>query len=368
MQNLTRACDPGAPSLKEAFAGRLKIGAAINSWDLDPASPACSAILRQFNILTLENESKPVMVQPEEGKFVFDKADRFVDFGGKHGVTLRGHTLVWHGQCPMWFFLRDGEQNAARGGGRWSDLPDGALASKDELLERMRTHIHTLVGRYKGRVDRWDVVNEVLTDDGGMRNSLWYRIAGEDFIAEAFRAAHEADPAARLVINDYNLESHDKKADAMVSLVKRLLEKGVPVGGIGMQMHLGPATDLEKLKANAEKLASLRELCPDLKLEATELDVSAFRFEDPSETLDWTDEREGAFRAFYTELFRFYLELADEGKLDAVIFWGLHDGVSWLNGFPRRRRNVPLLIGRDLVLKPAFYDVIGTAAKREDIK
>ncbi len=344
-QNPAYACDPGAPSLKEAFAGRLKIGAAINSWNLDPATPACSAILRQFNILTLENESKPIMVQPEEGKFVFDKVDRFVDFGEKNGITLRGHTLVWHGQCPRWFFCEE----------------DGSPTSKEKLLERMRTHIRTLVGRYKGRVDRWDVVNEVLTDEGGMRNSLWYQIAGEDFIAEAFRAAHEADPAARLVINDYNLESHDAKADAMFALVKRLLEAGVPVGGVGMQMHLGPATDLEKLKANAEKLAALRQFNPDLKLEATELDVSAFRFEDPSETLEWTDEREAAFRAFYTELFRFYLKLADEGKLDAVIFWGLHDGVSWLNGFPRRRRNVPLLIGRYLVLKTAFYDVIGTA-------
>ena len=339
-----------APSLAEAFGARFRVGAAVNTWNLDPESPACAAILRQFHILTLENESKPIGLQPEEGHFVFEKFDRFAAFGQANGIALRGHTLVWHGQVPMWFF--EGE--------------NGAPATKDQLLSRMRTHISTVVSRYRGKIATWDVLNEVLRDEGGLRESRWYQIAGRDYIPEAFLAAHEADPDARLLINDYNLESSEAKADTMVSLVEELLREGIPVGGVGLQMHLSLYTDLELLKKNVRKIAALRKLDPALRLEVTELDVSCYRFDDTAEDLDWTPALEEAFRAKYTELFRFYTELADEGTLDTVVFWGLSDAVSWLNGFPRRHKNYPLLIGRGWRVKPAFYDVLALAGNTEE--
>lgn len=339
-----------APSLAEAYRGRFRVGAAVNTWDLSEESPACAAILKQFDILTLENESKPINVQPEEGRFVFDKLDRFIAFGQTHGIELRGHTLVWHGQVPAWFFEGD----------------NGSPASKDQLLTRMRRHIGTVVSHCRGKIASWDVLNEVLRDEGGLRESPWYKIAGRDYIPEAFLAAHEADPAARLLINDYNLESSEAKADAMVSLVEELLREGIPVGGVGLQMHLSLWTDLDLLKKNVQKIANLRRIAPSLRLEATELDVSCYRFGDTAEDLAWTPSLEDAFRAKYTELFRLYGELADEGILDAVVFWGLSDAISWLNGFPRRHKNYPLLIGRGWRVKPAFYDVLALAGNTEE--
>jgi len=146
--------------------------------------------------------------------------------------------------------------------------------------------------------------------------------------------------------------------------VREMLREGVPVHGIGLQMHLGPDTDLEKLKNNVRKFTALREIAPDFCLEVTELDLSCYRWDDTAEDVEWTDERTARFSAQYTELFRFLLELSDEGVLDTVVFWGLHDGISWLNGFPRRHRNYPLLIGRDFLLKPAFFDVTALAGTK----
>lgn len=339
-QNLT-AYSPDAPSLSEAFRGRLRIGAAVNTRDLIPDTDAFRAIRKQFSVLTLENESKPLYVHPEEDRWNFDRVDRFAAFGAETGTALRGHTLVWHSQVPGWLF-RDG---------------DGP-ASRELLLRRMTDHVRTMVSRYRGRIGTWDVVNEILRDEGGLRQSEWFRIAGEDYIPSAFLAAREADPDARLVINDYNLESSDAKADTMVSLVEELLRRGIPVDAVGLQMHLNLYTDMDALCRNVRKIAGLRRLKPDFRLEVTELDLSCYRWGDPAEDLVWTEELEEAFREKYRALFRFFLALSEEGILDTVVFWGLHDGVSWLNGFPVRRRNDPLLIGRDFRLKQAFYDVV----------
>ena len=344
MNQLTdyKAFSPDVPSLKEVFRDRLRIGAAVNTWDLKPDAVNNQVIRKQFSVLTLENESKPLYIHPEEDRYFFDRFDRFAEFGEESGIRLRGHTLVWHGQCPDWFF-RDGD----------------ADASRDLLLRRMKEHIGTVVSRYRGRVAVWDVLNEVLRDEGGLRESRWYRIAGEDYIPAAFHAAREADPDARLVINDYNLESSEAKADTMTALAEKLIRDGVPVDAVGLQMHLNLFTDMDLLKKNVRKIASLRKLKPDFRLEVTELDLSCYRWGDKAEDLTWTEELERAFRDKYTELFRFYLELSEEGILDTVVFWGLNDGVSWLNGFPVRRRNYPLLIGRDNALKQAFFDVAG---------
>lgn len=345
------AYDSSAPSISESFAKYIRektgkdfrVGAAINSWNLREDTREYAVLTKQFDVFTLENESKPAPTHPEPGKYVFEGVDRFAAFGEETGKKLRGHTLVWHSQCPMWLFFDEKQE----------------LVSEDVLIERMREHIRTVVGRYKGRIAVWDVVNEVLRDEGGMRESLWYKIAGKNYIKEAFRIAHEADPEARLIINDYNLESSDAKADTMAELVREMIEEGIPVDGIGLQMHLNLLdTDMEKLKKNVRKFTALREIKPDLMLEVTELDMSCYRWADESADVEWTDELHEQFSAKYTELFRFCLELAEEGVLDSVVFWGLDDGHSWLNGFPRRHRNYPLLIGRGFELNKAFFDVI----------
>jgi len=340
------AYDPSAPSLTEAFRKYFRIGAAINSWNLKKDSPEYAVLTKQFDVFTLENESKPAPTPPEPGKYVFDGVDKFAAFGEETGKKLRGHTLVWHSQCPMCIFFDEKQE----------------LVSEDVLIGRMQDHIRTVVGRYKGKIAVWDVVNEVLRDEGGMRESLWYKIAGKRYIKEAFRITREVDPDARLIINDYNLESSDAKADTMAELVREMIEEGVPVDGIGLQMHLNLFdTDMEKLKKNVRKFTALREIKPDLMLEVTELDLSCYRWADESTDVEWTEELHEAFSAKYTELFRFFMELAREGVLDSVVFWGLDDGHSWLNGFPRRHKNYPLLIGRDFELKKAFFDVIDLA-------
>ncbi len=338
-----------APSLCEAFKNCFLLGSAIPTKFVEKGTIENEVVLKQYNVFTLENESKPVSVHPEEDRYDFSRVDKFVEFGEKNGVTLRGHTLVWHQACPDWFFYDK----------------DGNLVSEDVLLARLKEHVTTIVSRYRGRIRTWDVVNEVIIDEGGMRESMWYKISGKNYIKQAFRWAREADPDARLLINEYNLESHDPKLDTMIDFVREMLEEGVPVDGIGLQMHLNLLnTDMDKLRSNVRKLAKLREIKPDLKFEVTELDLSCYKWEDMSEDVAWTDELHEQFRKKYTELFRFLIELSEEGILDTVLFWGINDGNSWLNGFPRRHKNYPMLIARDFILKDAYYDVLALAEKK----
>ncbi len=345
------AYEDDAPSLCEAYKDYFRVGAAINTrFFKEGFEKELALIRRQYNTYVLDLESKPVFIHPEEDRYVFEHVDKFVEFGEQQGAILRGHTLVWHQSCPDWFFLDK----------------DGNEVTKEVLLERMRAHIKTIVSHYRGRIHSWDVVNEVIYKDGGkMRETKWYKIAGTDFIKEAYRAAHEADPDARLIINDYNLEEIEDKADTMIEFVREMHAEGVPIHGIGLQMHLYLLdTDIEVMKKNVRKLLVLRDIIPDLKLEVTELDMSCYHWDDTIEDVDWTDELRELFISKYKEVFAFYKELAEEGVLDSVIFWGTHDGNSWLNGFPRKHKNYPLLFDRELAIKPACLEVIKLAEKK----
>lgn len=335
------AYDNNSPALCRVFAPFFKVGAAINTRNMiDSSTKDFMSLDKQFNIFTLENESKPEEIHPEEGRWYFDKFDKFVSFGKKYDKALRGHTLIWHSQCPDWFFTDD----------------KGDTAASTFLIKRVHDHVSTAVSRYNGKITTWDVVNEVLHDGGGMRKSKWYDISGEDYIKEAFRSARECDPAARLIINDYNLESSRPKAETMYEFVKKMILENVPIDGIGLQMHLSLDTDMKLLRDNVLMLSELRKYKPELKLEVTELDMTLYPYtwEPDDGEISVTKEISDKFTAKYVDLFQFYLELSKEGLLDTVVFWGLNDGLSWLNGFPKRHRNEPLLIGRDYVLKPAF--------------
>lgn len=309
-------------------------------------------LTEHFSHVTPENCMKPVAVQPEEGRWNFGQADRFVAFAESKGLKVVGHCLVWakDDRTPPWFY-RDGDKEA----------------SKELLLARMKTHIGTVVGRYKGRIAEWDVVNEAL-DDGKseLRESGWTRLAGEEFILRAFEWAHAADPAAMLVYNDYNDEL-DGKREKMLGLVGRLKARGAPVHAVGLQGHY--EIDRVPYEALEKTLAALRKL--GLKAVVSELDIDVIPrgrwwadggrhraemarinpYADgcPPEILARQAEQ-------YARLFRLFRQYED--VIARVSFWNLHDGQSWLNSFPWKRVNHPLLFDRQGSPKPAFTAVI----------
>ena len=238
-------CDDTMVALKDAFKGSFKIGVALNPRQFTEQDTSGAALIKQqFNAISPENVMKWQLIHPRAGEdgYNFEPADQYVEFGEKNGMYIVGHTLVWHSQIPNWVFQGTTpppaeEQNA--GGGRRGFGFSGPRASREELLERMHSHIRTVVGRYKGKVKTWDVVNEALADGGEdvLRNSLWRQIIGPDFIAKAFEFAHEADPDAVLRYNDYSLENPAKRRK-LITLVKQLQEQGVPIKAIGTQVAL----------------------------------------------------------------------------------------------------------------------------------
>ena len=242
-----------APSLKDAYLGLFKIGAAVNTMQFEDRDPISGPILdSQFNSISPENALKWQFIHPEPDKFSFEQADQYVAYGEKHRMFIVGHCLVWHSQVPKWVF-----QDA-----------EGKPLTRDALLDRMHEHIRTVVGRYKGRISGWDVVNEAINDDGTMRDSPWLKIIGPDYIAKAFQFAHEADPRAELYYNDYSLENQAKR-DGALKLMRTLKTAGVPITGIGLQGHLHLDTpDAKTEAATIEAFAAL-----GLKVNISELDV-----------------------------------------------------------------------------------------------
>ncbi|MBX3747221.1 MAG: endo-1,4-beta-xylanase [Verrucomicrobiae bacterium] len=341
------------PALKTVFEGDFLVGAAVNRRQVEGSAAADVGIVRRhFNTITPENAMKWGPLQPRPGAYAFTEADRFVAFGEEHGMVLIGHTLVWHQQTPRWVF-EDGE---------------GGPASRELLLERMRDHIHTVVGRYRGRIRGWDVVNEALNDDGTMRQSPWFNLVGEDYLVKAFEFAREADPEAELYYNDYSLEGPRKRAGA-VRLLRQLLDAGAKVTAVGLQGHYSlEHPSARQIEETLEAFIAL-----GLRVMITELDVNVLptpwgggadvsvRLAADAKWNPYTDglpadvERRLADR--YAELFGIFLN--HRHSLSRVTFWGVTDASSWLNNFPiRGRTNYPLLFGRDGRPKPAFEAVV----------
>ncbi len=338
------------PTLREAAAKWFTIGVGVN--DRIPVRTNDHPLLfAQFNSVTPENCMKPAAVQAEEGRWNFALADAFVDFASRNQLKIVGHCLVWakDDRTPGWF-AQDADRPARR----------------ETLLQRMRQHIATVAGRYRGRIAAWDVVNEAL-DDGTnyLRPSAWSRACGEEFIVKAFEWTHAADPQARLVYNDYNNELPGKR-EKMVRLVRSLKLQGVPLHAIGLQGHYEiDRVPLSELEAT---LVAMREL--GVKVVVSELDIDViprsrwwadggshreelakldpYRDGCPPEIL----QRQAAQYAQLFRLFRKYAEV-----IERVTFWNLNDGQSWLNGFPWRRVNYPLLFDRLGHPKPAFEAV-----------
>jgi len=344
-------------TLKDVFRSDFLVGAAINRRQFSEEDKTGVAIIKtQFNSVTPENQLKWQYVHPRPDAYDFAGADQYVEFGEKYGMFIIGHTLVWHNQTPGWVFQDD----------------KGNRLSRDGLLQRLRDHIHTVVGRYKGRIKGWDVVNEALNADGTMRQSEWQKIIGDDYIARAFEFAHEADPQAQLYYNDYSLENEPKRNGA-VKLVEKLKAQGVPIAGIGLQGH--NKMNWPTVKQQDETIAAFESL--GIKVNITELDIDVLPHiaeEDgpgikPEEAtgpklnpyptgLPAAVSEAQAKR--YAELFSVYLKYRN--VIDRVTFWGVTDKDSWLNNWPvRGRSNYPLLFDRDAKPKPAFESLVQLA-------
>ncbi len=351
--------DAGGPALKDVFRDAFHVGAALNPEQFGERDATGVAIItKHFDTITPENVLKWERVHPNPGVYAFAEPDRYVAFGQKHGMFIVGHTLVWHSQVPRWVF-----QDAA-----------GQPVSRDTLLGRMRDHIMTVVGRYKGRINGWDVVNEALNEDGTLRDSPWRRIIGDDYLVKAFQYAHEADPAAELYYNDYSLENPAKR-DGAVRLVKMLQAAGVKVHAIGTQGHNKldwPSVALVDSMIRAFAATGV-------KVAVTELDIDVLPRPSRSQGAEVSDRFalqagqnpypaglpdsvQQALASRYGALFGVYLKHRD--VVDRVTFWGVRDGDSWLNDWPvRGRTSHPLIFDRAGKPKPAFDAIVREAQK-----
>lgn len=340
--------------LKDAIGKHFLIGTAVSTQMIDGSDTATIGVIRQhFNALVAGNAMKADATQPAEGLFDFRRGDIIAGFAERNGLTLTGHCLVWHSQLPAWF---------AQG-------QDGQPPTRDEMIARMRRHILTVAGHYRGRVRGWDVVNEAFEDNGTLRHSPFSDIIGEDFIELAFRFAHEADPDAELYYNDYSL-ALPKKREAVCRLVRRLKAKGVRIDAVGMQSHNGlNYPNLKQYEASIDSFAAC-----GVKVMITELDVSAlpnpwdFGGADISQHFEYSAKLDpypdGLPKAKAKEMERRYLALFDiyrrhATQISRVTLWGVGDGDSWLNDFPvKGRTNYPLLFDRDMKAKPTVDAII----------
>jgi endo-1,4-beta-xylanase len=329
--------------LKDYYKKYFPIGVAVNPRMMD--NPEESAlILAQFNSMTPENAMKIGPIHPEEKRYNWEPADKIADFAEQHGLKLRGHTLCWHNQTPNWFFKDS----------------TGATVTKEVLLARMKQHIFDVVGRYKGKIYAWDVVNEAVPDGDGpdlYRKSPFYEIIGPEYIEKAFQYAHEADPQATLFYNDYNTENAAKR-ERIYQVVKGLKEKGVPIHGVGLQGHWAlTEPTVDELETSITKFASL-----GLQVQVTELDVSIHPKEHERRTevftgkVEYTPEIEAKQVAQYKMLFEVLRK--HRKAITGVTFWNLSDKSSWLDNFPvRGRKDYPLLFDEKYQPKKAFYGV-----------
>ena len=344
-------------SLKDAFHGDFYIGVAMNTAQITGQDARGDALIeQQFDSISPENCLKWENVHPLPDKYDFALSDQYVAFGEKHHMFIVGHNLVWHSQVPAWVFHDD----------------KGNLLTRDALLARMRDHIHTVVGRYKGRIQSWDVVNEALNEDGTLRESLWYKIIGPDYIAKAFEYAHEADPQAQLAYNDYNLASPAKFA-GVIRLVRQLKAEGVTIDVVGMQNH----DHLDSPTPEQEDAAISAIAATGVKVSVSELDIDVLPAATRQNTADvsvrvaanpalnpWPnglpDSIQQQLAQTYAALFKVFLK--HRAQISRVTFWGATDADSWKNNWPvPGRTNYPLLFNRDFQPKPAYYAVIREA-------
>ena len=306
---------PSAP-VTVVMSRTVPLGAAVR-WDRLSAADTRyrDAFVQRFNSMTPENELKFAGIEPQEGVFEFAVADRMVDFAQQNGKEVRGHTLIWDGSNPSWLWTQT-----------WT---------RDQAIAILERHVRTVVSRYAGRIKTWDVVNEPLNDDGSLRQTLFAYYIGPDYIEIALRAAREADPNAKLVINDFNVERTNAKSDALLALAKDLKARGVPLDGVGMQAHVYGAWQAAEadLRSNMERFGAA-----GLDVELTEMDVRL------------SDLLPGSTQA---DVFGRYARVCRQvAACKKLTVWGVDDGNSWLG-----LAQAPLLLDASFAPKPAYTAV-----------
>jgi endo-1,4-beta-xylanase len=342
ISGVTAQVTPPLHNLKDRYKEYFTIGVAVSPFAL--RSEEANLITSQFSGMTAENAMKMGPIHPREQQFNWVPADSIVNFAQRHQMRMRGHTLVWHNQTPKWLF----------------EDADGKQVSKEVLLQRIHQHIDSVVGRYKGKVFAWDVVNEAISDgkDEFYRPSLFFQICGEEYIEKAFQWAHAADSNALLFYNDYN-ETDPVKRKKIIELVNRLRGTGIPIHGIGLQAHWSIFSPSEEvLDKTLQDFSNV-----GLPLHITELDVSVYKKEgrrerNASDSLTaYTPEREAMQSALYERAFAAFRKYRN--SIQSVTFWNISDRRSWLDNFPvAGRKDHPLLFDASLQPKKAFFRVI----------
>jgi len=337
-------------ALRDAFGRAMQIGCAVGGRLPEVLSAdERDLLLRHFGVLTPENCMKPGPIHPTPDSFHFEEADRLVAFADAYGLRVIGHCLAWHQQCPDWFYA----------------------GSRGEALTRLESHITAVAGRYRGKLQGWDVVNEAIADRGeGLRDTPARRAIGDDYVLRAFEFARAADPEAELYYNDYNIEEPGKR-DRTLRLLEQLENAGARIDGVGIQGHWQlDQVPFDQLRAAIEAYRQL-----DLKVMITELDLDVVERPDcgadvsvlRSYTLAEDIYREGCpapVLARQAEQYARLFEIFSAGGVSRVSFWGLHDGHTWLNSWPGPRTNHPLLFDRDCRPKPAYAAVLASAGRR----
>lgn len=344
-------------SLKKAYEAYFKMGTSVSERNLSTEEAKRELVLH-YNSITAENGMKPMFCldwkanteNPEkynsEPALSFESARKYLDFAKETGISLRGHTLVWHNQTPAWFFKKD-----------YSREENAPLADREVMLARLEAYIKGVLGfvqtEYPGVIYAWDVVNEAIeeTEENGWRKSLWYQTVGDDFVLQAFRFARKyAAEDVKLFYNDYCTFVPKKREKITELILKPLLKEGV-IDGMGMQTHLIlKHNELSEYETSLNTFGAL-----GLEIHVTELDIHNA---DPSE------EGEMALALMYEQLFGLYVKVKEEktANLTSVTFWGMKDDESWLTGF-RKEQSYPLLFGENYALKRAYEAVIAVPSK-----
>ena len=342
-------------SLKNSFKNYFLIGAAINAAQIEEKEPNAAILIpQQFNSITPENIMKCEVIHPQWDKYNFDLADKYVAYGKKNKMFIVGHTLVWHSQLSP--FINN-------------------IQSSDSLMMFMTNHINTVAGRYAGKVNSWDVVNEALNEDGTLRKSIFLEKLGEDYLRKAFELAAKADPNAELYYNDYNIEQPKKRAGA-IKLIKKIQASGTKIDGVGIQAHWSingpPLQDIENSIIEFSALG--------LKISFTELDLTVLpnpwdlKGADVNQNFEGSpfmnpypnglpDSLQRKLAKGYEDLFKLFIKY--KNKIERVTFWGVNDGQSWLNGWPiKGRTNYPLLFDSNFKPKLAYKKVMALVPKK----
>lgn len=336
-------------SLKNAYQGDFYIGTALNEDQiLEKDSLITNLISREFNSITAENIMKSVFIHPAKDTFDFNLSDKFVAFGEKHDMFIHGHVLLWHSQLAPWI----------------SQIQDSS-----EMAAAIENHINTIVSRYKGKVQAWEVVNEALNEDGTLRKTVFLETYGEDYITLAFKTAAKADPNADLYYNDYNIYNPLKR-NGVIALVKNLQKNGAKIDGIGIQGHLRlNDPSIEELEKTILEYAAL-----GVKIAFTEMDITVLpnpwdlvgaeinqNFEGSAKMNPYPKSLPDSVQIKLAQRYRdiFALLLKHKDKISRVTLWGISDGQSWLNDWPiKGRTNYPLLFDRSFKPKKAYDSII----------